>query len=122
MPLTGTLQRSRCAPRRRRHTGRFRAIETALSRVSGGKATESQRLFRTRQETGFAQEGVVELVGMRYAFYFNALDWQPAPFRPIERKRELDRAANWIPPMDLRPLPDTEFRRFRRAAVKMNVC
>ena len=29
-------------------TSRFRAAETALSRVSAGKAAESQRLFRTR--------------------------------------------------------------------------
>jgi hypothetical protein len=45
-------------------TGRSRATETALSRVSGGKAAESQRLFRRRQETGFAQDCVVELVGL----------------------------------------------------------
>jgi hypothetical protein len=83
-------------------TGRFRATETALAGASGGKAAESQRLFRPCQETGIARDCVVGLVGMRYAFYFNALDRQPAPFRPIERKRELDRVANWIPPMDLR--------------------
>jgi Terminase small subunit/NADH:flavin oxidoreductase / NADH oxidase family len=47
--------------------GRFRAIETALSRVSGGKAAESQRLFRTRQETGFAQDCVVGLAGLEPA-------------------------------------------------------
>ena len=40
-------------------TGRFRVTETALSRVSGGKAAESQRLFRRRQETGIAQDCVV---------------------------------------------------------------
>jgi hypothetical protein len=40
-------------------TRRFRATETALFRVSGGKATESQRLFRRRQETGIAQDCVV---------------------------------------------------------------
>jgi hypothetical protein len=40
-------------------TGRIRAAETALSRVSVGKATESQRLFRTRLETGIAQDCVV---------------------------------------------------------------
>jgi hypothetical protein len=38
---------------------RSRATETALSRVSGGKAAESQRLFRPRQETGIAQDCVV---------------------------------------------------------------
>jgi hypothetical protein len=38
---------------------RFGAAETALSRVSGGKASESQSLFRTRQETGIAQDCVV---------------------------------------------------------------
>jgi hypothetical protein len=32
-------------------TSRFHAAETALSRVFGGTATESQRLFRRRQET-----------------------------------------------------------------------
>jgi hypothetical protein len=30
--------------------------ETALARVSHGKAAESQRLFRQRQETGIAQD------------------------------------------------------------------
>jgi hypothetical protein len=39
--------------------GQFCVTETALSRVSGGKATESQRLFRTRQETGIAKNCVV---------------------------------------------------------------
>jgi hypothetical protein len=39
--------------------GRFRATETALAGASGGKATESQRLFRTRQETVFARDCVV---------------------------------------------------------------
>jgi hypothetical protein len=34
----------------------FPATETALSRVSGGKAAESQRLFQRRQETGIALE------------------------------------------------------------------
>jgi hypothetical protein len=43
---------------------RFRAAETALSGVSGGKAAESQRLFRRRQETGIAQDCVVELAGL----------------------------------------------------------
>jgi hypothetical protein len=37
-------------------TCQFQAVETARSRVSGGKAAESQRLFRPRQETGIAQE------------------------------------------------------------------
>jgi hypothetical protein len=40
-------------------TGRFQATETALFRVPGGKATESQRLFRWRRETGIAQDCVV---------------------------------------------------------------
>jgi len=41
-------------------TGRFRATETALiAGASGGKATESQRLFRRRRETRFAQDCVV---------------------------------------------------------------
>src|ERR1700760_2680735 len=44
---------------------RFRAAETSLSRVSGRKAAESQRLFRRRQETGVAQECVVELAGLK---------------------------------------------------------
>jgi hypothetical protein len=39
--------------------GRFRATETAPSRVSDGKAAESQRLFRRRQENGIAQDCVV---------------------------------------------------------------
>jgi hypothetical protein len=47
--------------------GRFRAAETALSRVSAGKAAESQRLFRRRQETEVAQECVVELGGLEPA-------------------------------------------------------
>jgi hypothetical protein len=37
----------------------FRTTETGISRVSLTKATESQRLFRRRQETGFAQDCVV---------------------------------------------------------------
>jgi hypothetical protein len=48
-------------------TGRFRAAETALSRASGGKAAESQRLFRRRQETGVAQDCVVEPAGLEPA-------------------------------------------------------
>jgi hypothetical protein len=44
---------------------RFRAAETALSRVSAGKAAESQRLFRRRQETGIAQECVVVSRGLK---------------------------------------------------------
>jgi hypothetical protein len=40
-------------------TGQLRAAETALSRVSAGKAAENQRLFRRRQETGIAHECVV---------------------------------------------------------------
>ena len=39
--------------------GQFCVTETAPSRVCGGKATESQRLFRWRQETGIAQDCVV---------------------------------------------------------------
>jgi hypothetical protein len=39
--------------------GAFRARETALPRISGGKATESQRLFRRRQEAGVAHGCVV---------------------------------------------------------------
>jgi hypothetical protein len=35
-------------------TRRFRGTETAPSRVPGGKAAESQRLFRRSQETGIA--------------------------------------------------------------------
>jgi hypothetical protein len=49
------------------HTRRFRAAETALSRVSGGKAAESQRLFRRRRETGVAQDCVVGLAGLEIA-------------------------------------------------------
>jgi hypothetical protein len=48
-------------------TGGFQKTETALSRVSGGKAAEGQRLFRRRQETGIAQDCVVELVGLELA-------------------------------------------------------
>ena len=36
-------------------TGQFRATETALSCLFGAKVTESQRLFRRRQETAFAR-------------------------------------------------------------------
>ena len=39
--------------------GRSWAAETALSRVSGGKAAESQRLFRSRQEGDVSQDCVV---------------------------------------------------------------
>jgi hypothetical protein len=39
----------------------------ALSCVSGGKAAESQRLFRRLQETGIAQDCVVELAGLEPA-------------------------------------------------------
>jgi hypothetical protein len=39
--------------------------ETTLSRVTGGKATESQRLFRRRQESGIAPDWVVGLVGLK---------------------------------------------------------
>jgi hypothetical protein len=35
-------------------TRRFRATETALSLVAGGKAAESRRLFRRRQESDCA--------------------------------------------------------------------
>jgi hypothetical protein len=48
-------------------TCRFRAVETAPSRVSGGKAAESQRLFRRRQETGIVQDCVVGLAGLEIA-------------------------------------------------------
>jgi hypothetical protein len=47
--------------------GRFPAAETALSRVPGGKATESQRLFRRRQETVFACDCMVGLAGLKLA-------------------------------------------------------
>ena len=43
----------------------FRATETVLSRVCGCKAAESQRLFRPRQETAFARDCVVGLVGLK---------------------------------------------------------
>jgi hypothetical protein len=46
-------------------TGGFQKTETALSRVSGGKAAEGQRLFRRRQETGIAQDCVVELAVLK---------------------------------------------------------
>ena len=45
-------------------TGRFRAVETALSRVSVGKTAECQRLSRRRQENRSAQDCVVELAGL----------------------------------------------------------
>jgi hypothetical protein len=45
----------------------FRATETVLSRVCGCKAAESQRLFRPRQETAFARDCVVGLVGLKPA-------------------------------------------------------
>jgi Integrase core domain len=45
----------------------YRARETALPRISGGKAAGSQRLFRRRQETGIAQDCVVELGGLEPA-------------------------------------------------------
>jgi hypothetical protein len=48
-------------------TSRFRATETGLSGGSGGKAAESQRLFRPRRETGIARDCVVELVGLEPA-------------------------------------------------------
>jgi hypothetical protein len=48
-------------------TCQFQAVETARSRVSGGKAAESQRLFRPRQETGIAQDYAVELAGLEPA-------------------------------------------------------
>jgi hypothetical protein len=47
--------------------GRFRSAETAPFRVSGGKATESQRLFRRRLEAGMAQDCVVGLAGLERA-------------------------------------------------------
>jgi hypothetical protein len=45
--------------------GRFRATETDAIRVSGGKAAESQRQFRRRQETGIAQDCVVVSGGLK---------------------------------------------------------
>jgi hypothetical protein len=45
-------------------SGRFQVTETARSRVSAGKAAESQRPFRRRQKTGVAQECVVEVAGL----------------------------------------------------------
>src|SRR5258707_618136 len=45
----------------------FRTTETGISRVSLTKATESQRLFRRRQETGFAQDCVVGPAGLEPA-------------------------------------------------------
>jgi hypothetical protein len=48
-------------------TCRFRAVETARSSASGGKATEGQRPFRRRQETRIAQDCVVELAGLEPA-------------------------------------------------------
>jgi hypothetical protein len=46
-------------------TRRFQVAETTLSRVSGGKAAESQRIFRSRQETAIARDCVVGLVGLK---------------------------------------------------------
>jgi hypothetical protein len=48
-------------------TGRSRVTETGLSRVRGGKAVGSQRLFPHRQETAFARNCVVGLVGLKPA-------------------------------------------------------
>jgi hypothetical protein len=48
-------------------TSRFRATETALSRVSGGKAAGSKGLFPHCRETGFVQDWVVGLVGLKLA-------------------------------------------------------
>jgi hypothetical protein len=45
----------------------FRATETTLSGVPGGKAAESQRLSRRRQETGIPQNCVVGLAGLEIA-------------------------------------------------------
>jgi hypothetical protein len=42
-------------------------LSTARRPVSSGKAAESQRLFRRRQETGIAQDCVVELGGLEPA-------------------------------------------------------
>jgi hypothetical protein len=47
---------------------RFLATETVLSRVSGSKAAERQRLFRRRQEAGIAEDRVVA---------------EPVPFGPV---------------------------------------
>jgi hypothetical protein len=48
-------------------TSRIWTAESVLSRVSAGKATESQRLFRRRQEIGIALDWVVGLVGLEIA-------------------------------------------------------
>jgi hypothetical protein len=47
--------------------GRLWAAETTLFCVTGGKATESQRLFRRRQESGIARDCVVGLIGLELA-------------------------------------------------------
>jgi hypothetical protein len=51
--------------------------ETVLSRVFGGKAAESQRLFRRRQETGIAQDCVVGPAGPPHPSALKGLPAQP---------------------------------------------
>jgi hypothetical protein len=55
-------------------SGRFQVTETALSRVSAGKAAESQRLFQPRQEAGIAQERVVGPAGLTYSHFIKGLE------------------------------------------------
>jgi hypothetical protein len=69
--------------------GRFRAAETTLSRVSSDKATESQRLFRWRQESGFARDCVVGLVGARPASDIKALPSHTPAKATTDRKEQL---------------------------------
>jgi hypothetical protein len=81
-------------------SGRFQVTEPALSRVSAGKAAESQRLFRRRQETGIAQECVVvgpagpphrsafkDLPAQPVAANTNTFEGAAAPLRPIVIER-----------------------------------
>jgi hypothetical protein len=55
-------------------SGRFQVTETARSRVSAGKAAESQRPFRRRQKTGVAQECVVGPAGLTYSHFIKGLE------------------------------------------------
>ena len=68
-------------------TGRFRATETAQPHLSDGKAAESQRLFRTRQETGIAQDCVVELAGVERVSKINGLLKGEGESEPLIRLR-----------------------------------
>ena len=65
-----------------------------MEMVSDGKAAESQRLFRRRQETGIAQDCVVELAEAQRSNDLKGLQLQTSLKAPLARNGVFPRVAN----------------------------